>query len=176
MDWLGWKTTLGLLRDYPELIAATAQFAVGLGALVWGVRSLIGRERVATLKDLNANLEKRLSEAIADLRNAQSTQERIAAELDMVKRTSDQQSTELQQLKAAVEKLQAPQVPQPTVQLYVNVNKHIATITSSTATLAGQIQEAAQANTTLGTSLIEIAAKLEGKGDLRANSTVIKSS
>jgi hypothetical protein len=61
MDWLGWKTTLGLLRDYPELIAATAQFAVGLGALVWGFRSLIGRERVATLKDLNANLEKRLT-------------------------------------------------------------------------------------------------------------------
>jgi chromosome segregation ATPase len=170
-----WKKALDLHLSNPELIWVSGLIAVaGFGA-AWLLRTLIGRERVATLKDQNANLERRLSEAKEKTSAAEAEQERIARNLETITGTVDQQAAEIARLKTVVETplpataRQPP--PQQSVQIYVT--NLLTNVTSSTATLSDHLRSVTHANTSLGVTLHEISSKLEGAGKLEATANVM---
>jgi chromosome segregation ATPase len=167
-----WKKALELHLSNPELIwvsglivGALLTFAAACFVAGWLLRSHIGRERVATLKDQNANLERRLSEVKEKTSAAKAEQERIA-------RNFEKQAAEIARLKTVVETATARQPPpQQPVQLYVT--NLLTTVTSSTATLSDDLRSATHANTNLGVTLHEISSKLEGAGKLEATADVL---
>jgi chromosome segregation ATPase len=114
----------------------------------------------STLKDQNANLERRLSEVKGETSAAAAEQQRIARNLE-------KQAAEIARLNTVVETATAHQPPpQQTVQLWVT--NLLTTVTSSTATLSDDLRSATHANTNLGATLREISSKLEGAGKLEA--------
>jgi chromosome segregation ATPase len=166
-----WKKALDLHLSNPELIWVSGLIAVACFGAAWLLRSLIGRERVATLKDQNANLERRLSEAKEKTSAAEAEQERIARNLETMTGTVDQQTAEIARLKTVVETFLSQPPPQQPVQIWVT--NLLTTVTSSTATLSDDLRSATHANTSLGVTLHEISSKLEGAGKLEATADVM---
>jgi hypothetical protein len=161
-DWLGWKTTLRLLKEYPELIGASFQFAVAWGVLWWSLSRLWDKgnisalnTRIAGLQDTIALLEGELGRTREDLhttkdelRVAMESQLRIAKDIELLRADNAKLVPEIKQLQATSPKSEQARL----------------TILHDGATeITVRINSIGQANTVLGSTLSNITRRLEAK-------------
>jgi septal ring factor EnvC (AmiA/AmiB activator) len=156
MNWLEklidpatWKTVLEQYWEKPQLLVPL----VLIGLVVWGLRTLIDKNRIEGLQDTNKHLEGELGRTREDrsaikeeLRLAKEEQERVTNELVSLRDENAKQASEIRALQAT-----APQSQQ----------EQLTVLYKGTSAISVHINAISQANTVVGSTLSTITHRLE---------------